>query len=175
MANGIGARSNLSRGGINGPGQKRVSRARYGICASATRESDNCRAPSARFEWRVAKVQHARVARQNASHHFALNSDAASVDNAERSHVHPFSLGKIFFDDGANVARMHCVQIEHIGDRDPDRIIRVVALIHPNYARAGARQTSVLRDQNAKSPGRITGPGFCRIQRLKSALEFRRT
>lgn len=90
------------------------------ILRSDKGQSDDSRSPAARFERRVAKVGYERRTSQDVAHNFALGADAAAVDDAQCPKSQAARFAQILFDDRFDIARRYAVQIEYIGDGDPD-------------------------------------------------------
>jgi len=69
-----------------------------------------------------------RRPRQDGPHHLPLHPDPASMDDPERPKAHAPRFFEILLDDGRDVPRRYRVQIEHVRDRDSDRLFVV---FHP--------------------------------------------
>ena len=94
-------------------------------CGSVTTEGGNSGAPSAGLWWRVAVCHHKTGAGQHRADYLALHPDAASVNDADGAEAHLVRLLQISLDHALDVARRHAVQVEDVGDGDPDGFLRV--------------------------------------------------
>src|SRR5437899_9109360 len=84
--------------------------------------NDSC-APSTRFGGRVAKIGDKIRAQQHLANQLPLDSDAAPVNDAQHTKTEAVRLDQVLFHYGLYVAWRHGVQIEHVGDRNADRIL----------------------------------------------------
>ena len=87
-----------------------------------TKSNDGC-APSARFERRVAEIDYIRGAGKYGADHFALHTDASSVNDPQSFESKPVRFGEIFLNNGFHVQRRDRVEVEHIRDWNPDRFL----------------------------------------------------
>ena len=55
-------------------------------------------------------------------HNLTLNPDPAAVDDPQSLEASAMGFLKIFFDDWLDVSRRDAVEVEHVGDGNPDRI-----------------------------------------------------
>ncbi len=62
---------------------------------------------------------------QNFTDHFALHSDAASVNDSDGCEASPMYLFQIGFNSGFDVARREGVKIQYVSDRDLDWVLEV--------------------------------------------------
>jgi len=89
-------------------------------------QSDDGRAPSARFCRSVAELKHEFRTSQDGAHDLTLHAYAASVNNPQRLQAERVSFFQIGLDDILNVARLNCVEIEDIGDGNADGLVGTV-------------------------------------------------
>ena len=74
------------------------------------------RSPTAGFHRRVSERGHERCPREHAPHHFALDSDAAPVDDPQSPKAQAMRFGEILFDHRFYVPRREGVEIQNVGD-----------------------------------------------------------
>jgi hypothetical protein len=84
-------------------------------------ESDNGGSPSARFERRIAETLHEWGFGQDGADHLALNANTPAMHDPQGFETGAMRFLKIFLNDRLNIARRNTVQVEHIGDGNPDR------------------------------------------------------
>src|ERR1035438_9171744 len=91
----------------------------------ASAQRHNRRTPAAGFQWRVAELRHKFRSRKNRSHRLPLHADAPAVDDAQLAQTEPVRLNQIFFDYGFDVTWGNAVEVQNIGDGNPDRLFIV--------------------------------------------------
>src|SRR5216684_364613 len=80
-------------------------------------------APSAGFDGCVAKTGDEIRARQHLANELPLHADPAPVNDAQCAKTETARLDEVLLHYGLYVARRHRMQIEHVGDRNADRVL----------------------------------------------------
>src|SRR5580700_7520643 len=94
-------------------------------------DSNDGRSPAARLRRSVPETRHKGRPRQHRPHHLALHPDAAAVYDPHGLESHPARLGEIFLDDRLHIPRRNGMQIEHVGNGNPNRLVAgKIALLH---------------------------------------------
>ncbi len=79
------------------------------------------RSPAARFEGGVAEILNKFSPGQNRSNNFALDTDSAAMNDPKRFETRPARFDEILLDDRLDIPGRHRVEVEYVGNRDPDR------------------------------------------------------
>jgi hypothetical protein len=105
------------------------------------------RAPAARFAWGVAEIGYKIGAGQDRPDHLPLDADAAAVNDPQSFEAHAPGLFEIFFNDLLHVRGRDSVEIENVGNRNPDRL-------HPIPHKPKARSAEADRAKNSIAASR---------------------
>ena len=85
-------------------------------------QRDDRRTPSAGLHRRVAEAFDIRRFRENRSHQLPLDPDSSSMNNAQCFETRAVSFNKIFLDNRFDIAGRNAMQVEDVGDGNPNWI-----------------------------------------------------
>jgi hypothetical protein len=85
--------------------------------------NESC-SPATRLDRRVPKIQNAGSSAQDCANHVTLHANAPPVNDSQGLEAQPVSLGEIFFYDTFDVPWWNRVEIEYIGDWNPEGRLR---------------------------------------------------
>lgn len=101
-------------------------------------EVDDRRSPSSCLGRRVAPLSNERCAGENLAYRCALNAPAFAVNQTHAAKTSLARVGEIPFDDARSVPGPYRVEIEHVAQRNHDRLgKRVTWVQHHSFKRAG--------------------------------------
>lgn len=92
------------------------------LAARSFQSDDSC-APAAGLRGGILKADHEVRVTQHGTHNLALHADAAAVDDAKGLESQAIGLREVLLYNGSYVSRGNAMQIEHIGNGNPNRFL----------------------------------------------------